>query len=130
MNAERLFWMTREFIKDKLAEMSDEDIIAIEHTLPEDAVLAFDIDEILEGFSRFPQCLINLKVDNANEVIMNNSFRAALKNIEASLGDLGRVLIRPSGTEPLIRIMVESKKAGVADESARLLADVATSIYK
>jgi phosphoglucosamine mutase len=46
------------------------------------------------------------------------------------LGDLGRVLIRPSGTEPLIRIMVESKKAEVADESARLLADVATSIYK
>ena len=91
---------------------------------------SFDIDEILEGFSRFPQCLINLKVDNANEIIMNKSFRAALKNIEASLGDLGRVLIRPSGTEPLIRIMVESKKAEVADESARLLADVATSIYK
>jgi len=91
---------------------------------------SFDIDEILADFNKFPQCLINLKVDNANEVIMNNSFRAALKNIEASLGDLGRVLIRPSGTEPLIRIMVESKKAEVADESARLLADVATSIYK
>ena len=48
MDAERLFWMTREFIKDKLAEMSDEDIIAIEHTLPEEGVLAFDINEILE----------------------------------------------------------------------------------
>ena len=49
MDAERLFWMTHEFIKDTLADMPDKDIIAIEHTLPEDAVLAFDIDEILES---------------------------------------------------------------------------------
>ena len=59
---------------------------------------------------------------------MNSSFRTALKNIEVSLGDLGRVLIRPSGTEPLIRIMVESHDAEVAEESARLLADLASSI--
>ncbi len=49
MDAERLFWMTREFIKNQLAEMSDEDIIAIEYTLPEDGVLAFDIHGILES---------------------------------------------------------------------------------
>ena len=88
----------------------------------------FDIDSILQNFTRFPQTLINIKVDDVNEVIMNSSFRAALKNIEESLGDLGRVLIRPSGTEPLIRIMVESHNAEVAEESARLLADLASSI--
>ena len=49
MNAEQLFWMANEFIKDQLAEMSDEDIIAIEHTLPEDGVLTFDINELLES---------------------------------------------------------------------------------
>ena len=49
MNAEQLFWMANEFIKDKLADMSDDDIIAIEHTLPEDGVLAFDINGILDS---------------------------------------------------------------------------------
>ena len=49
MNAEQLSVMTSKFIKNTLTEMSDEDIIAIEHTLPEDGVLIFDIDEILES---------------------------------------------------------------------------------
>ena len=89
---------------------------------------SFDVEKILHQFERFPQTLINIKVEDVNEVIMNNSFRTALKETEASLGDLGRVLIRPSGTEPLIRIMVESKNADVADESARFLADLASSI--
>ena len=89
---------------------------------------SFDIDSVLEDFKRFPQTLINIKVDDANKVIMNHSFRASLKKVEDSLGDMGRVLIRPSGTEPLIRIMVESKNAEVADESARFLADLASSI--
>ena len=89
---------------------------------------SFDVEKILENFKRFPQTLINLKVDDVNKVIMNNSFRAALNNIEDSLGDLGRILIRPSGTEPLIRIMVESHNADDADESARFLADLAISI--
>ena len=88
----------------------------------------FDVETILHKFERFPQTLININVEDVNEVIMNNSFRAALKDTEALLGDLGRVLIRPSGTEPLIRIMVESHNAEVADESARFLADLASSI--
>jgi len=90
--------------------------------------LLFDVETILQSFERFPQTLINIKVKDVNEVIMNNSFRSALKDTEASLGDLGRVLIRPSGTEPLIRIMVESQNAEVANESARFLADIASSI--
>ena len=89
---------------------------------------SFDVEKMLENFKRFPQTLINLKVDDVNKVIMNNSFRAALNNIEDSLGDLGRILIRPSGTEPLIRIMVESHDADDADKSARFLADLAISI--
>ena len=88
----------------------------------------FDVEAILESFEKFPQTLINIKVSDVNKVIMNNHFRAALKDTEASLGNLGRVLIRPSGTEPLIRIMVEAQSAEVADESARFLADLASSI--
>jgi phosphoglucosamine mutase len=96
----------------------------LEHTRDQ----LFDVETILQNFEKFPQTLINIKVDDVDAVIMNSSFRSALKNTEASLGDLGRVLIRPSGTEPLIRIMVESHIAEVADESARFLADLASSI--
>ena len=52
MNAELLSLMTSKFIKNTLAEMSDEDIIAIEHTLPQEGVLTFDIDEIFESLHR------------------------------------------------------------------------------
>jgi phosphoglucosamine mutase len=89
---------------------------------------AFNIEKALEGFARFPQTLINLKVKDPNKLIMNSSFREALKATELSLGDTGRVLIRPSGTEPLIRIMVESTESELADKSARVLADLAQSI--
>ena len=89
---------------------------------------AFNIEKALEGFARFPQTLINLKVKDPNKLIMNSSFREALKATELSLGDTGRVLIRPSGTEPLIRIMVESNDSELADKSARVLADLAQSI--
>jgi len=56
---------------------------------------------------------------------MHSSFRSALKDIELSLGEDGRVLIRPSGTEPLVRIMVESIDTKLAEDSARVLADLA-----
>ena len=49
MNAERLFWLARAFIKDTLEECSENDLIHIEKTLPKDGVLAFDINEILES---------------------------------------------------------------------------------
>jgi hypothetical protein len=48
MDAERLFWLTNEFIKEQLAEMSEADLIAIESTLPQEGVLSFDINELLE----------------------------------------------------------------------------------
>jgi phosphoglucosamine mutase len=44
--------------------------------------------------------------------------------VEQALGDAGRVLIRPSGTEPLVRVMVEARDAQVAQQSAQRLADV------
>ena len=49
MDAERLFWLTNEFIKDTLAEMSETDLIDIEQSLPEEGVLSFDINELLEN---------------------------------------------------------------------------------
>ena len=71
----------------------------------------------------FPQTLINIKVANGFDWLKKAEMVAEKESVERELGDDGRVLIRPSGTEPLIRIMVEAKHAKMAEEMARRIAD-------
>ena len=56
----------------------------------------------------FPQVLRNVKVKDKNETQSNAEVIQAISEVEASLGDNGRILLRASGTEPLIRVMVEA----------------------
>ena len=70
----------------------------------------------------FPQTLINVKVAPGFDWKKNKELLAEKEVVEAELGDKGRVLIRASGTEPLIRVMVEAKEADVADKMARRIA--------
>ena len=88
----------------------------------------FSIKKSLEGFQKFPQTLINLKVNNPNKIIVSDKFWSEVTRIEKQLGQNGRVLIRPSGTEPLIRIMVESDKSGASHDFCNALADLAQTI--
>ena len=88
----------------------------------------FSIEKSLEGFKKFPQTLINLKVNNPNKIIISDKFWEKVTEIELQLGEDGRVLIRPSGTEPLIRIMVESKDSGISENLCNSLADLAQRI--
>ena len=85
----------------------------------------FSIDKTLNNFKKFPQTLINLKVDNPNNIILSDKFWSEVTKIESTLGNDGRVLIRPSGTEPLIRIMVESKDASTSEDLCNTLAELA-----
>jgi len=71
----------------------------------------------------YPQTLINVKVPNGFDWTKNASMVAEKEVVERELGDAGRVLIRASGTEPLIRVMVEAKNAALAESSARRIAD-------
>ncbi len=71
------------------------------------------------GFTRYPQKLHNVRLAedvNATELMASSQVQAAVAAAEAILGDSGRVLLRPSGTEPLLRIMVEARDAGVMQE--------------
>ena len=88
----------------------------------------FSIDKALNNFKKFPQTLINLKVDNPNNIILSDKFWSEVTKIESILGIDGRVLIRPSGTEPLIRIMVESKDSSTSENLCNSLAELALTL--
>lgn len=71
----------------------------------------------------YPQTLINLKVAPGFDWTKNAAMVAEKDAVERELADAGRVLIRASGTEPLIRVMVEAKNAQMAESMARRIAD-------
>jgi len=89
---------------------------------------SFNLDESVKEFNKFPQTLINLSVINPNKIILNDQFWTEVTNIESKLGKKGRVLIRPSGTEPLIRIMTESENEKDSEDYANRLADLASNL--
>jgi phosphoglucosamine mutase len=71
----------------------------------------------------FPQTLINKKVTPGFDWTQDKAMVAEKEAVERELGDNGRVLIRASGTEPLIRVMVEAREAAQAESMARRIAD-------
>ena len=74
--------------------------------------------------TRFPQTLVNVHVKDKHVVDGNAAVAAAVEAAEAELGDSGRVLLRPSGTEPVVRVMVEAASAEEADRHAHAIAEV------
>ncbi|NOZ54463.1 MAG: phosphoglucosamine mutase [Gammaproteobacteria bacterium] len=67
------------------------------------------LNELKSGMIKFPQKLVNVKVTGEVNLDQSESVKKAVRNAEARLGDRGRVLLRPSGTEPLVRVMVEGE---------------------
>ena len=84
--------------------------------------------ELLEGVQRFPQVLLNVRLQPGEDWRANARLGEATRAVEAELGDSGRVLIRASGTEPVLRIMVEARDAGVAQAAAERLAAAARTV--
>jgi phosphoglucosamine mutase len=82
------------------------------------------LQELAATMVRFPQVLINVK-DVAKDKLPHSAVIAtAVKSAEQHLGDSGRVLLRASGTEALVRVMVEASSDSLAQEVAQQLADV------
>jgi phosphoglucosamine mutase len=80
-----------------------------------------------KNMNKYPQVLINIKTEAEVNLINNERLSDAVKVIESKLSDKGRVLIRKSGTEPLIRVMVESIDSDLANESANYLVEIIKS---
>ena len=77
--------------------------------------------------TRFPQELINVRVADKEGVAARPDVVAAVAAAEEKLGDNGRVLLRPSGTEPVVRVMVEALDADLARECAQTIAEVVSA---
>ncbi len=67
------------------------------------------VSQLLGTFQTYPQVLKNVIVQNKRAVLDHHDFAPLIRSIEQKLGDEGRIFVRPSGTEPLIRVMVEAK---------------------
>lgn len=76
-----------------------------------------DIASLRRDLKIYPQKLINVKVKDKKETLENEEVQAKIKEVEEKLQDSGRVLVRKSGTEPLIRVMVEAETEKSAEEA-------------
>ena len=81
--------------------------------------------ELRNGMRKLPQATVNVETRKPAQVAGNGALAAAAGDIEASLGATGRVLIRASGTEPALRIMVEGEDATAVRQHAEALAQIA-----
>jgi phosphoglucosamine mutase len=84
--------------------------------------------ELAGVVQRLPQVLVNVPVTDRIAVVENDEVAEAVNAVEAELGDSGRVLLRPSGTEQLVRVMVEAPTQELADRVAARLAEVVSQV--
>lgn len=80
--------------------------------------------DLLAGYQKAPQVLINVDVENKNEAMQGSSVLQAIRTAEQALAGHGRVLLRPSGTEPKVRVMVEGSDGAQVQSIAESLATV------
>ena len=81
------------------------------------------LHELKSGMQKFPQVLINVKTGKKINLDHSESIQKTVKAVEQKLGNEGRVLLRASGTEPLIRVMVEGRYPDTVNEYANELAE-------
>jgi len=83
-----------------------------------------DLDSLCDRFKPYPQRLINMRVRDKGEVLDSPLLRTAVSSAEEILGSLGRVFVRPSGTEPLVRILLEARDEALLESSSQVFMGV------
>ena len=114
-------------------------IVCLDKTTTGDAIIAAlqvltavvqsgqSLHELRQGMTKFPQQLINVKIAQKSDPMLNEEIAAAVAQAERELGARGRVLLRASGTEPLIRVMVEGEHQ---QQISRICQDLADQVRK
>jgi phosphoglucosamine mutase len=94
------------------------------HLVAEMARTGKTLAELASIMTVYPQTLVNVRGVDHHGLASNEPIAAAVAVVTATLGDSGRVLLRPSGTEPMVRVMVEAEEQSIADSIAADLAEV------
>ncbi|WP_062107512.1 phosphoglucosamine mutase [Bacillus niameyensis] len=82
------------------------------------------LSELAKGMDKYPQRLVNIRVVDKYHVTDNEKVKEVIEQVESEMNGNGRVLVRPSGTEPLVRIMVEAASEGECLEYVNRIAAV------
>lgn len=82
------------------------------------------MSEMYDGFVMYPQVLENVRVADKKAAQDDVEVKAAIKEVEETLGDKGRILVRESGTEPVVRVMVEAETTEVCQEMVNKVVEV------
>lgn len=86
------------------------------------------LHDLKKGMQKCPQVSINIPVENAREVAVHPKIKKTLSALENNLEQQGRILLRPSGTEPIMRIMVEGQNHQMIETCAQTLAQLVTEV--
>ncbi len=82
------------------------------------------LHDLKQGMQKYPQKLVNVRMQRRMDVVGLDAVQRAVREAEVALGRDGRVLLRPSGTEPVVRVMVEGREESLVDRIAEQLASV------
>jgi len=82
------------------------------------------LNELKSGMTKFPQTMINVRVNGKVDLDGSSVIQQAVKDAEKELGNKGRVLLRASGTEPLVRVMIEGEDGELVARLTNQLAKV------
>ena len=112
-------------VRDRIST-GDGTIAALQvlHAVVESGKSLKDLKQVME---KYPQTLINVRI-NGEVDVTNNKIQEAVKVAQDQMGDRGRVLLRASGTEPLIRVMVEAQEEAETMQLAKMIAEVVKEV--
>jgi phosphoglucosamine mutase len=110
-------------------------ILNFNYTFTGDAIIAalqilsiivksgYSLNQLKQGMNKLPQCMVNVRHSNLDSVLSLDSIKHEVETVQQKLGNTGRLVLRKSGTEPLIRVMVESECANTATDLSNHLAN-------
>lgn len=82
------------------------------------------LSELASDMKIFPQTLVNIRVQDKHALLTNEVINEKIRHVEEAMGGEGRILVRPSGTEPLVRVMAEAPTQELCDQYVQEIVDV------